>query len=57
MNQTQHHPLDKQLIEGITDPHYLIIVLSLLFIELLATVIALVIIEHRNKIAVIKGED
>ncbi|MFB7640455.1 hypothetical protein [Peribacillus butanolivorans] len=57
MNQTQNHPTDKQLIKGIMDPHFLVIILSLLCIELLSTVIALTIIERRNKIVVIKGGD
>lgn len=55
INQTQNHPMDKQLIKGIMDPHFMIIILILLCIEFLATVIALIIIERRNKIEVIKG--
>ncbi|MDR6226658.1 DUF1430 domain-containing protein [Desmospora profundinema] len=46
-----------QLISGITDPHFWILVASLLGIEILATVIALTIMERRNKIQVIKGGD
>lgn len=57
INKTQNHPLDKQLIERIMDPHFMITILSLLSIEVLATVIALIVIERRNKIKVIKGED
>ncbi|OYD09036.1 DUF1430 domain-containing protein [Paludifilum halophilum] len=44
-----------QLINGITDSHFWMIVLSLIGIEILATVIALIVIERRNKIQVIKG--
>ncbi len=56
MNQTQNHPLEKPLISGIMDPHFIVITVSLLCIEILSTVIALIIIERRNKIGVIKGE-
>lgn len=44
-----------RLITGITDPHFWMIILSLLIIEIISTVIALTIIERRNKIQVLKG--
>ncbi|MFD1396900.1 hypothetical protein ACFQ5F_13215 [Kroppenstedtia eburnea] len=46
-----------RMITGITDPHFLMIVLSLFAMEILATVIALTVMERRNKIQVIKGGD
>lgn len=44
-------------ISGITDPHFLASVLILFGLEILATIIAMIIIERRNKIKVIKGGD
>ncbi|QKG84707.1 DUF1430 domain-containing protein [Kroppenstedtia pulmonis] len=49
--------MDLRLITDITDPHFLMIIFSLLGIEILATVIALTVMERRNKIKVIKGGD
>lgn len=46
-----------RMITGITDPHFLILVLSLFAIEILTTVIALTVMERRNQIQVIKGGD
>ncbi|GGA49565.1 hypothetical protein GCM10007416_23320 [Kroppenstedtia guangzhouensis] len=43
------------LVQGITDPRFPMVVLSFLGIELFASVIALILIERRNKIQVIKG--
>ena len=53
VDQTQ----DFQLINGVTDPHFLLIVFSLLCIEIVAAAIAFTIFERRSKIKMLKGGD
>ncbi|WP_425412208.1 DUF1430 domain-containing protein [Melghirimyces thermohalophilus] len=42
-------------ITGITDPHVLLVIFSLLSLETLATFLSLTVMERRNKVSVIKG--
>ncbi len=42
-------------ITGITDPHVLLVIFSLLSLETLATFLSLTVMERRNKVPVIKG--